>query len=252
MSDYVIFMAKPGSRHIERRLMKVIGLIGGMSWNSTLEYYRIINELFARRLGGLHSARLVLYNLDFDEIQRAQHKGRWDDTANILVDAGNAVKRAGAEFLVICTNTMHKVADDVEERVGLPLLHIVDVTGDAVRKQGLRRIGLLGTRFVMKEPFYRERLRDRFAIEVLVPEEDDMDAIHRIIYTELCEGKIEASSHRVCADIISKLINKGARGIVLGCTELPLLIQPGDIQAPIFDTTRLHAEAAANLAMAEG
>jgi len=232
--------------------MKVIGLIGGMSWNSTLEYYRIINESFTRRLGGLHSARMVLYNLDFDEIQKAQHKGRWDDIAGILVEAGNAVKRAGADFLVICTNTMHKVADDVEEKVGLPLLHIVDVTGDAIKELGLHRIGLLGTRFVMKEPFYQERFRDRFAIELLVPREDDIDTIHQIIYSELCEGKIKASSRRVCADIINKLVNKGAEGIVLGCTELPLLIQPSDIHAPIFDTTRLHAEAAVNLALAEG
>jgi len=238
--------------YAERRLMKVIGLIGGMSWNSTLEYYRIINESVAQRLSGLHSARLVLYNLDFDEIKRAQHEGRWDDTASILIGAGNAVKRAGADFLVICTNTMHKVADDVEEKVGLPLLHIVDVAGDAVRERGLHRIGLLGTRFVVKESFYQERLRDRFAIEVLVPGENDMDTIHRIIYNELCEGKINASSRRVCADIISKLVNKGAEGIVLGCTELPLLIQPGDIHAPIFNTTRLHAEAAVNLALAEG
>lgn len=232
--------------------MKVIGLIGGMSWNSTLEYYRIVNESFARRLGGLHSARLVLYNLDFDEIQRAQHEGRWDDITRVLVDAGNAVKRAGADFLVICTNTMHKGADDVEEKVGLPLLHIVDVTGDAIRERGLHRIGLLGTRFVMKEPFYQERLRDRFAIEVLVPGEDDIDTIHQIIYSELCEGKIKASSRRVCADIISRLVNEDAEGIVLGCTELSLLIQPSDIHAPIFDTTRLHAEAAVNLALAEG
>ena len=232
--------------------MKVIGLIGGMSWNSTLEYYRIVNESFARRLGGLHSARLVLYNLDFDEIQRAQHEGRWDDITRVLVDAGNAVKRAGADFLVICTNTMHKGADDVEEKVGLPLLHIVDVTGDAIRERGLHRIGLLGTRFVMKEPFYQERLRDRFAIEVLVPREDDIDTIHQIIYSELCEGKIKASSRRVCADIISRLVNEDAEGIVLGCTELSLLIQPSDIHAPIFDTTRLHAEAAVNLALAEG
>ena len=232
--------------------MKVIGLIGGMSWNSTLEYYRIINESFTRRLGGLHSARLVLYNLDFDEIQRAQHEGRWDDITRVIVDAGDAVKRAGADFLVICTNTMHKVADDVEEKVGLPLLHIVDVTGDAIKERGLHRIGLLGTRFVMKEPFYQERLRDRFAIELLVPREDDIDTIHQIIYNELCEGKIKASSRRVCAEIINKLVNEGAEGIVLGCTELPLLIQPSDIHAPIFDTTRLHAEAAVNLALAEG
>jgi aspartate racemase len=232
--------------------MKVIGLIGGMSWNSTLEYYRIINESFTSRLGGLHSARLVLYNLDFDEIQRDQHEGHWDEITRILVDAGNAVKRAGADFLVICTNTMHKVADDVEEEVGLPLLHIVDVTCDAVKERGLHRIGLLGTRFVMTEPFYEERLRDRFAIEMLVPGEDDMDAIHQIIYSELCEGKIEALSRHVCVDIMNGLVNEGAEGIVLGCTELPLLIQPGDIHAPIFDTTQLHAEAAVNLALAEG
>jgi aspartate racemase len=217
-----------------------------------LEYYRIINESFAQRLGGLHSARLVLYNLDFDEIQRAQHEGRWDDTAGILVDAGNAVKRAGADFLVICTNTMHKVADEVEEKVGLPLLHIVDVIGDAVRERELHRIGLLGTRFLMEGHFYQERLRDRFAIEVLAPGEDDIHTIHQIIYSELCEGKIKASSRRVCADIISKLINNGAEGIVLGCTELPLLVRPSEIHAPIFDTTRLHAEAAVNLALAEG
>jgi aspartate racemase len=232
--------------------MQVIGLIGGMSWNSTLEYYRIINESFTRRLGGLHSARLVLYSLDFDEIQRAQHESRWDDMTRVLVDAGNAVKRAGADFLVICTNTMHKVTDDVEAEVGLPVLHIVDVTGDAIRERGLQRIGLLGTRFVMTEPFYQERLRDRFAIELLVPGEGDIDTIHQIIYNELCEGKIKASSRRVCADIISRLVDEGAEGIVLGCTELPLLIQPSDIHAPIFDTTRLHAEAAVNLALAEG
>jgi len=147
---------------------------------------------------------------------------------------------------------MHKVADDVEEKVGLPLLHIVDVTGDAIKERGLHRVGLLGTRFVMKEPFYQERLRDRFAIELLVPGEDDIDTIHQIIYSELCEGKIKASSRRVCAGIISKLVNKGAEGIVLGCTELPLLIQPGDTDAPIFDTTQLHAEAAVNLALIKG
>jgi len=232
--------------------MKVIGLIGGMSWNSTLEYYRVINESFTSRLGGLHSARLVLYNLDFDEIQRAQHEGHWDEITRVLVDAGNAVKRAGADFLVICTNTMHKVADGVEEKVGLPLLHIVDVTGDAVKERGLYRIGLLGTRFVMKEPFYLERLRGRFGIEVLVPGEDDIDTIHQIIYNELCDGKIKASSRRVCADIINRLVNEGAEGIVLGCTELSSLIHPSDIHAPTFDTTRLHAEAAVNLALAEG
>jgi aspartate racemase len=232
--------------------MKVIGLIGGMSWNSTLEYYRIMNEFVARRLGGTHSARLVLYSLDFSEIERAQHEDRWDDLADMLVDAGNAVKRAGADFLVICTNAMHKVADDVERKVGLPVLHIADVTGAVIRERGLHRIGLLGTRFVMEGAFYRDRLRDGFDIEVTVPGEADMDAIHRIIYDELCQGRINGSSRRVCADIIEKLVGEGAEGIVLGCTELPLLILPGDVHAPVFDTTRLHAEAAIDLALAEG
>jgi len=231
--------------------MKVIGLIGGMSWNSTMEYYRIINESFARKLGGLHSARLVLYNLDFDEIQRAQHEDRWDDLAGILIDAGNAVKRAGADFLLICTNTMHKVAEDVKGEVGLPLLHITDVIGDAVRERGMHRIGLMGTKFVMRESFYQGRLRERFAIEVLLPEEDHMDTIHHIIYDELCEGKIDPSSRRVCGGIIGNLVAQGAEGIVLGCTELPLLIRPGDVNTSIFDTTRLHAEAAVNLALTE-
>jgi aspartate racemase len=230
--------------------MKVIGLIGGMSWNSTLEYYRIVNESVARRLGGMHSARLVLCNLDFDEIQTAQREDRWDDILDIVVEAGNAIKRAGADFLVICTNAVHKVADDVERKVGLPLLHIADVTGDAVRERGLHRIGLLGTRFVMEGSFYRERLQCRFDIGVLVPAKADMDTIHRIIYDELCEGKINVSSRRVCADIVGKLVDKGADGIVLGCTELPLLIRPDDVCAPIFDTARLHAEAAVNLALA--
>jgi aspartate racemase len=231
--------------------MKVIGLIGGMSWNSTLEYYRMINELFAQRLGGLHSARLILYNLDFDEIQRAQHEDRWDDTATILVDAGNALKRAGADFLVICTNTMHKVADDVEQNVGLPLLHMVDVVGDAVREHQMHRIGLLGTRFLVEAHLYQDRLGNRFGIEVLAPDEEDIDTVHHVIYHELCAGKIKASSRRVCADIINRLTDNGAEGIVLGCTELPLLIRRGDTQAPLFDTTRLHAEAAVNKALAE-
>jgi len=231
--------------------MKVIGLIGGMSWNSTLVYYRIINELFSQRLGGLHSARLILYSLDFDQIDTAQREGRWDDAAHILIEAGSAVKRAGADFLVICTNTMHKVADVVAEKAGLPVLHIVDVAGNAISELGLQRVGLLGTRFVMEEPFYRERLRRRFDVEVLVPAEHDMTAIHRIIYDELCEGRIKASSRRACVKIMNGLIRQGAEGIVLGCTELPLLIRSGDIDAPLIDTAQIHAQAAVNLALIE-
>jgi len=231
--------------------MKVIGLIGGMSWNSTLEYYRFINEGVSRRLGGLHSARLVLYSLDFEEIERAQQGNNWDNAAYILAEAGIALKEAGADFLVICTNTMHKVADEVGESAGLPIVHIVDATGNAIREQGLSKVGLLGTRFVMAEQFYRDRLKKHFDIDVVVPAEDDQAVVHRIIYDELCRGKIRGSSRQFCLEIIEKLIERGAEGIVLGCTELPLLIRPGDVQAPVFDTTRLHAEAAVEMALSE-
>ena len=240
------------TQNARRESVKLIGLIGGMSWNSTLAYYRIINELFSRRLGGFHSAPLVLYSLDFDTIEAAQREARWDDAAHILAGAGSSLRQAGADFLVICTNTMHRVADLVAREAGLPILSIVDVTGSAIRELGLERIGLLGTRFTMEEPFYRERLRDRFDIDVLVPGEQDMATIHSIIYEELCEGKMKASSRRACVEIIDGLIRRGAEGIVLGCTELPLLIAPTDVEVPLFDTTRLHAEAAVNLALAEG
>ena len=231
--------------------MKVIGLIGGMSWNSSLEYYRLINELVSRKLGGLHSARVVLYSLDFEEIELAQRESRWHDAASVLTKAAIALKQAGADFLLICTNTMHKVADEVGESAGLPILHIVDATGNAIREQGLSKVGLLGTRFVMAEQFYRDRLKKRFDIDVVVPAEDEQAVVHRIIYDELCQGKIRDSSRQSCLEIIEKLTKRGAEGIVLGCTELPLLIRPSDVQVPVFDTTRLHAEAAVELALSE-
>jgi aspartate racemase len=231
--------------------MKVIGLIGGMSWNSTLEYYRLINEGVSSKLGGFHSARIVLYSLDFEEIEHAQREARWDDAADILVDAGTGLKQAGADFLVICTNTMHKVADVVAERIGLPLLHIGDAVGDAIKAYGLRKVGLLGTRFVMKEDFYRDRLEKYFGIEVLVPPEEEQNIVDRIIYEELCQEKIGDSSRRTCLKIIEELTGRGAEGIILGCTELPLLIRPDDVPVTLFDTTRLHAEAAVTLALSE-
>lgn len=231
--------------------MKVIGLIGGMSWNSTLEYYRLINELVARRLGGLHSACLILYSLDFDGIEQAQREARWDDAVTVLAKAGSRLKQAGADFLVICTNTMHKIAYAVAGRVGLPLLHIVDVTGEAIRECDLHKVGLLGTQFTMEAEFYQAPLRERFGVEVLVPSEGDRAAIHRIIYDELCRGQIESSSRYTCTQIINRLIGQGAEGIILGCTELCLLIRPGDVNVPLFDTTRLHAEAAVNVALGE-
>jgi aspartate racemase len=231
--------------------MKIIGLIGGMSWNSTLEYYRLINEMAAARLGGLHSAQIVLYSLDFAEVERAQREGRWDDAADILVRVGFALKQAGADFLLICTNTMHKIADVIAERTGLPILHIADVTGSVITKHGLHQVGLLGTKFVMEEPFYQDRLRKRFGIEVLVPEPAEQDMVHQIIYEELCLSKIRQASRQACVEIIEGLKGRGAEGVILGCTELPLLIRSGDVPVPLFDTTRLHAEAAVELALGE-
>ena len=231
--------------------MKVIGLIGGMSWNSSLEYYRLINELVSRKLGGLRSARLVLYSLDFEEIELAQRESRWHDAADILSRAAIALKRAGVDFLLICTNTMHKVADEVGESAGLPILHIVDVTGNAIREQGLSKVGLLGTRFIMAEQFYRDRLKKHFDIDVVVPAEDEQAVVHRIIYDELCRGKVRDLDRQSCLQIIEKLTKRGAAGIVLGCTELPLLIRPDDILVPVFNTTRLHAEAAVEMALSE-
>lgn len=222
-----------------------------MNWNSTLVYYRLINELAAARLGGLHSAQLVLYSLDFAEVERVQREARWDEATNILVVAGTVLKQAGAEFLVICTNTMHKVADAVAVRAGLPILHIADVTGNAILEHGLHRVGLLGTRFVMEEPFYRDRLQKGFDVDVLVPGKEERDIVHGIIYQELCQGKVRSASRQACLSIMKGLMASGAEGIVLGCTELPLLIRPSDIGIPLFDTTRLHAEGTVKLALGE-
>jgi len=232
-------------------MMKVIGLIGGMSWNSTLEYYRLINELVAEKLGSLHSARIILYSLDFEEIRQAQRQAHWDDATTILSQAGIALKQAGADFLVICTNTMHKVAAAVKERTGLPFIDIVDVIGNSIVENGLSKVGLLGSRFVMEEPFYRGRLEKQFDIEVLVPDEEEWAITDRVIFDELCQRRIEDSSRRTCVKIIARLIERGAKGIILGCTELPLLIRPSDIHVPLFDSTKLHAEAAVNFALAE-
>jgi len=230
--------------------MKVIGLIGGMSWNSTLEYYRLINELVADRLGGLHSAHIVLYSLDFEEIELAQREARWDTAASILVKAGTALKLAGADFLVICTNTMHKVADVVASRTALPLLHIGDAVGSAIIESGLHRVGLLGTRFVMGEQFYRDRLQERFGIDVLVPGKEEQAMVDRIIYDELCLGEITDASHQTCLKVMQGMMRRGAEGVILGCTELPLLIRHSDITVPLFDSTRIHAKAAVKQALA--
>ena len=230
--------------------MKTLGLIGGMSWESTVPYYRIVNQTVKERLGGLHSARLLLYSVDFAQIEKLQHAGDWDAAGTVLADAARALRAGGAQLLVICTNTMHKVADAVETASGLPLLHIADATGEAIRDAGLQRVGLLGTRFTMEQDFYRQRLVERHGLEVLVPEPDDRDTVHRVIYDELCQGTIREESRARYRTVIERLVARGAQGIILGCTEIGLLEGDDDASVPLFDTTALHARAAALAALA--
>jgi aspartate racemase len=228
--------------------MKTIGLIGGMSWESTLPYYRHINEGVKQRLGGLHSARLVLYSVDFHDIEELQRTDRWDDSGMLLADAGRALASAGADFLVLCTNTMHRVADAIETGSGLPLLHIADATARAIREAGLSRVGLLGTRFTMEQPFYRERLAAA-GIDVLVPDANDRAEVHRVIYEELCLGVISPRSRQAFRDVITRLVVEGAQAVILGCTEIGLLVQEEDASVPLFDTTRIHAQRAVEVAL---
>ncbi|MFJ6770781.1 aspartate/glutamate racemase family protein [Kitasatospora sp. NPDC091257] len=230
--------------------MKTIGLIGGMSWESTAEYYRLLNRLTRERLGGLHSARLVLYSVDFAQIERLQAAGRREEAGEVLADAARALEAAGAELLLICTNTMHKVADQVAAAVSVPLLHLADTTATAVRAAGLRRVGLLGTAFTMEQDFYRGRLASG-GLDVLVPRADSRALVHRVIYEELCIGLVREESRARYRQVIRELVAAGAEGIVLGCTEIELLVRPEDSPAPVFPTTRLHAEAAIDAALAE-
>lgn len=229
--------------------MKTLGLIGGMSWESTVPYYRTINQTVKEQLGGLHSARLLLYSVDFAEIEKLQHAGDWDAAGAVLAEAARSLKAGGAQLLVICTNTMHKVADAVEAASGLPLLHIADATGDAIRARGITRIGLLGTRFTMEQDFYRRRLSEGHGLDVLVPEPDERDLVHRVIYDELCQGVIRDESRTQYRRVMDGLVARGAQGIILGCTEIGLLVGEDDASVPLFDTTALHARAAALAAL---
>lgn len=229
--------------------MKTIGLLGGMSWESTLPYYRHINEAVRERLGGLHSARLVLYSLDFHEIEALQRQGDWAAAGTLLADAARRLESAGADFLLLCTNTMHKVADTVEAASALPLLHIADPTAAAIQAAGLQRVGLLGTRFTMEQPFYRQRLEDRHGIQVLVPDEPDRAEVHRVIYEELCRGVVSEASRQAYRQVISRLVARGAQAVILGCTEIGLLVRADDAEVPLFDTCVLHAQAAAERAL---
>ncbi len=229
--------------------MKTIGLVGGMSWESSVEYYRIINERAKARLGGFHSAKSVLYSVDFAEIETLQHQGKWPEAARILSRAAKSVEAAGADFIILCTNTMHKVASEIEAAVRIPLLHIADATAGNIFARGLKRVGLLGTRFTMEGDFYRGRLTQKHGLEVFVPDSPDRETIHRVIYEELVFGRIEPSSRQQFIAIIERLVGEGAQGIILGCTEIGLLVKDEDSPVPLFDTTRIHAEAAVDRAL---
>jgi aspartate racemase len=230
--------------------MKTIGLIGGMSWESTALYYRAINRAVAARLGGLHSARLLLYSVDFAEIADMQRRGAWDEAGARLAEVAGALERGGADFLVLCANTMHEVADAITDAVRIPLLHIADATADALVAATVRRVGLLGTRFTMERDFYRHRLESR-GLTVVVPSEGDREIVHRVIYDELCRGEVRDASRVAYRGVIERLVRDGAEGIALACTEIGVLIGASDSPVPIFDTGELHAQAATDYALRE-
>jgi aspartate racemase len=230
--------------------VKIIGLIGGMSWESTVPYYQQINEVVKERLGGLHSARLILYSVDFHEIERFQHAGEWKAAGKMLAEAARSLELAGAEFLVLCTNTMHKVASSIEAAVHIPLLHIADPTALKIREAGYSKVGLLGTRFTMEQGFYIDGLQERHGLQVLVPKSEDRELVHRVIYEELCLGKVLPKSRAEYRRVIADLKEQGAQAIILGCTEISLLVGPEDAEIPLFDTTRIHARSAAEWALA--
>lgn len=228
--------------------MKTIGMIGGMSWESTVLYYQIVNETVNERLGGLHSAKLVLVSVDFQGIELLQQTGAWEDAGCVMGDAAKSLQAAGADFIVLCTNTMHKVAHAIERAVDIPLLHIADATAEEIKHSGINRVGLLGTRFTMEQDFYRGRLSDGHNLEVIVPNQVDRDTVHTVIYDELCRGAVLAESRAQYKRIIQTLVDDGAQAIVLGCTEIAMLIGPQDSPVPVFDTTSIHARRAAEYA----
>jgi len=229
--------------------MKIIGMIGGMSWESSLEYYRIMNQAAKEKLGGFHSAPCILYSVDFDEVEKLQHQGDWESLTRLMIEAAQRVKKAGADFLVICTNTMHKMADEVQEAIQIPLLHIADVTAGAVKANGQSRVGLLGTKFTMEQDFYKGRLQEIHGIDVLIPEDKERQVIHDILYNELCLGEIKELSKGKFQSIIQNLVERGAQGVILGCTEIPLIVSQEDYEIPLYDTTALHARAAVDFAL---
>lgn len=231
------------------RNLKTIGLIGGMSWESSLEYYRIINETVREKLGSFHSAKCLMYSVDFEKIEVLQHENKWDELTDIMVEIAKNLKNAGADFIIICTNTMHKMAEDIEEKAQIKVLHIAEATGKEIIKRRLKKIGLLGTNFTMEQDFYKKVLKDSFNIEVIIPNKSERGIIHKVIYDELCKGIISEESKNEYIKIINNLVSNGAEGIVLGCTEIPLLIKQDDVNIPIFDTTMIHSISAVEFAL---
>ncbi len=229
--------------------MKTIGMIGGMSWESSVEYYKLVNQGIHQRLGGVHSAKCVMVSVDFAEVEVLQKAGRWPEATQDMIKAARQVQAAGADFLLICTNTMHKMADEVQAAITIPLLHIVDAAAEAVKKQGIHTVGLLGTRFTMQGEFYKDRLADKFGLEVTTPTEEDQTIIHDVIYNELVVGKIIPASKKAYLEIIEKMAKAGAQGVILGCTEIGLLVKQTDCSLPLFDTTFIHAQAAVEEAL---
>lgn len=229
--------------------MKTIGLIGGMSWESTAHYYTELNLGIKKALGGLHSARILLYSVDFSPVEKLQNKGDWESLGNIMADAARRLEKGGADFLLICTNTMHKLADTVEHAVNIPLLHIADATARVLVHDKIKKTGLLGTAYTMEQSFYKDRLSKKFDLDIIVPDEKDRKSVHRIIYKELCLGKITAQSQKAYIDIANRLARKGARAIILGCTEIGMLLKQEDIDIPLYDTTELHAKKAVEWAL---
>ena len=236
----------------ERSVVRTLGLLGGMSWESTAEYYRLINRGVAERLGGLHSARLLIHSVDLDDVAALQRAGDWWAAGAMLGDAARGLERIGAEAIVLATNTMHEVATDIESAIDIPLIHIVDPTGDALARHGIRRAGLLGTRYIMELPFWRERMRERYSIETLVPDEADRALVHRVIFDELRQGRIDAGSRAQYVTVTERLRAAGADAVIFGCTEISLLLRLDDVALPAFDTTALHAAAAVSFSLAEG
>lgn len=229
--------------------MKTIGMLGGMSWESTASYYQAVNQGVKAELGGLHSAKICLYSVNFSEIEQFQHAGQWTETARILTDAAQKVEAGGADFLLICTNTMHKVADEIQSGISIPILHIADATAEALLADGCDKVGLLGTGFTMREDFYKQRLQDKYNIQVLTPEASEQELVHNIIYQELCQGIISDDSRQIYLNVIEGLKQKGVQAVILGCTEIALLVQQAHTQVPLYDTTTLHAAKAVELAL---